>query len=199
MTLHILGDSHAQTFQGAKDVVVHWLGAVTAFNLWKKNLIIQEILKDIPKTDRIFFCLGEIDMRIHIYKAMKETSIMPPGFYTDITLYNYVRYVRTLQFDHDVSIMAIPPQGYQDNYFGYEHYADRDLRNQFTVGSYITFYSLCEGSKIPFIDIWEEDWENLCNSTEDCCPMFPEDFFQEDKCHIKPEIAIDRLEKYLGR
>jgi hypothetical protein len=194
--IHIIGDSHSGCFSGPSWVTTWWLGAATAFNLWKKNHIVQEVFSKIPKDEEIFFCFGEIDSRIHIYKSFRQSEIAPIGFFIDITAYTYVRYINTLKHNRLINIMAIPPQGIQGNFFEYEFYADRKLRQQFTDGLNFNIENLCASFNIPFVDIWENKWNLLLEHDDKA--MWPEEDFKEDQCHIKNEVAIPLLEDYIG-
>jgi len=193
--IHIVGDSHAGCFSGPDWITTWWLGAATAFNLWKKNDVVQEVLSKVPKTDEIYFCFGEIDSRIHIYKSFKQSAVAPIGFFTDITAYTYVRYINTLKYDRLINVMAIPPQGTQENIYDYEHYADRQLRQQFTDGLNFNIADLCLEYGIPFVDIWETKWDNLLKKNENA--LWPEDEFKEDNCHIRNELAIGYLTQWM--
>jgi len=186
--IHIIGDSHALTFQTAKDVEVHWMGAATAMNIWKKHRLIEEILKKAPQ-DKYWFCLGEIDCRIHIYNKAMETGV-PEYLLVTNSVQTYVSYIAFLKRTYDVGIMVVPPQGLQDNYFGYPFYADRKHRQEIT-DTFNTWLSVtCWDNRIPLMDIWY-------NTVELYRPLFDSRNFEEDKCHIKKTIAKARLEKYL--
>ncbi len=177
--IHIIGDSHALTFQGASDVVCHWMGAATAHNLYKKYEMTKTFFDKI--TDKYWFCFGEIDCRIHIYRLWKKTGASRSSLIRD-TVDNYLGAV--CMFDSwNIAVMAVPPQGYQGNYFGYDHYAPQKLRQQFTDVFNFELENECLSRGIRFIDIWED--------TE-----YPIEYFESDLCHIKKEIAVARLEEY---
>jgi hypothetical protein len=186
--INIIGDSHSLCFSGTDWIKVYWLGARTAFNLWKANKDIVDILNRIPPDEDIYFCFGEIDARIHIYKSCMNSKVMPLSFFVDITAFNYAKYIHTLTYkERKVGIMAVPPQGTQDNFFGYEHYASRDLRQTFTHGINAYLEGYCLEYKMKYLDIWDWDDEYL----------WSEEDFKDDQCHIKNEIAIPLLEMKL--
>lgn len=186
--LHIIGDSHSRTFDGAKDTEIHWMGAVTALNIWKKNKEILPIMEQYPK-DRYFFCFGEIDCRIHIYAKAMETGV-PEYIITHNTVNTYVSYAAFLRRNYDVSVMSAPPQGVQENVYEYEFYASRPHRQEITDYFNLWLESIARDNKVPFVDIWY-------NKPEIVRPMFPTYHFKEDACHIKNTVAIERLEAYL--
>lgn len=189
MTLHILGDSHALTFEGAKDVKTHWLGAATAHNLYKKV--------DTTKTfftnpyDEYWFCFGEIDCRIHLYRQWKLTGIRMPDLIED-TVDKYLGAVRMFD-DWNIAVMEVPPQGYQENYFNYEHYASHNRRQQLTDCFNFVLEDECYKSGIKYVNIWESGYNELPETVF----SWPIESFEEDLCHIKKEIAVARLEKCL--
>jgi hypothetical protein len=187
--IHIIGDSHALTFEDAKDVEIHWMGAATAHNLWKKNKHILSIIESNPK-DKYFFCLGEIDCRIHIYNKSVSTGV-PEYILSWITVYTYTSYISSLR-NYNVSIMAVPPQGLQDNYFNYPFYATRKHRQEITDYFNMVLEGEAHRNRIPFVDIWY-------NKAEIVRPLLDSRHFQEDKCHIKSKFAIEKLEKYFDK
>jgi hypothetical protein len=192
--IHIIGDSHALTFQNAKNVEVHWMGAATAFNLWKKNKVVSQIFRDNNSdSNRFFFCLGEIDCRIHIYNKSQEYQL-PEHILINATIDSYLNYISYLKLLGNVSIMTVPPQGTQENYFEYPFYADRKHRQEIT-DNFNNMLSVCcshgpLGKGIPLIDIWYKKAELVR-------PLWKTTDFQEDKCHIKTEVAKRLLEEYL--
>lgn len=193
--IHIIGDSHSLTFEGAPNIKTHWCGAATAFNLWKKHKTIQQILNEIPSQDEILFCFGEIDARIHIYQATKQYDIDIIDYIINITAYIYVKYIDLLESTRKISVMAIPPQGLEDNDYGYEYYADREYRQYITSKLNLSIKELCTSLRIPFIDIWSVKWGELLKENENA--LWPENDFSKDKCHIRNEIAIEYLEQWL--
>ena len=188
--IHIIGDSHALTFQGAKDVEVHWMGAATAFNLWKKNKEILNILKKFVARgeDGVWFCFGEIDCRIHTYNKSCEL-FLAEEFIIHNTVNSYCNYVQhIMDYEEDVvQVLTAPPQGFQENYFEYPNYASRERRQYYTDEFNSFLYDYLPPGTV--VDIWKPE----------AAYLWPEEDFQEDKCHIKPEIAIARLEKYIGK
>jgi hypothetical protein len=180
--IHIIGDSHALTFQDSKKVECHWLGAATAYNLWKRHQQIRDIVEQNQK-DEFWFCLGEIDCRIHIYNYSMKTGVAE-SVLIENTAFVYTQYIKAMFDQYKFEIMAAPPQGYQENFFDYDFYADRAHRQQITdmFNDALDYYMPLH----RIVRLWS--WTKELWSEED---------FKEDKCHIKNEVAVSYLEKYL--
>jgi hypothetical protein len=179
--IHIIGDSHALTFIDADNVITHWIGAATAHNLSNKYETVKHFFSGF--SDDYWFCLGEIDCRLHIYRQHKITGRTQFSL-IQYTVENYLEAVNV--FDGwNLGVMAVPPQGYQDNFFEYDYYASREHRQQITDVFNFCLENRCLELEIPFIDIWKQE------------SLWPEENFKEDKCHIKNEIATKFLEEYL--
>jgi hypothetical protein len=187
--IHIIGDSHSLTFEGAKGVKCHWMDAWTAHNLWKKVERLK--LEIVNPADTYWFLFGEIDCRMHIYR--KHMSLGKSlGRLIDDTVDNYVKAVATFS-EFNIGIMAVPPQGYQDNFYDFDFYASQKTRQQITDGFNFALENECHDANIRFIDIWGLGYEKL----PDDVFSWPENDFKEDKCHIKNAIAIRLLEDFL--
>lgn len=183
MTLHIVGDSHSLCFDGAKDVVPHWLGALTAFNLWKKNKLLTDLIKSIPAYDTVWFCFGEIDCRVHIYPKSIEYGINT-YFLLEESAAVYHHYVDELasRANRDITCMFVPPQGDEPNTFNIELYPTRETRQDLTN----KFNQELMYKAWSFVDIWKGSIE-----------LWPMTNFKPDMAHIKNEIAIKYLEEYI--
>ena len=77
-----IGDSHSRFFSNLDGIKVFRIGAVTAFNLVKKNSSMKgreklhEILDDFsPSNAAILLSFGEIDIRAHVIKAAIKERI----------------------------------------------------------------------------------------------------------------------------
>jgi hypothetical protein len=189
MTIHILGDSHAQTFEGAKNVEVHWCGAATAHNLYKKYATTKTFFNN--PFDEYWFCFGEIDCRLHIYRQWKLTGKRRPDLIED-TIDKYLSAIRMFD-DWNIAVMAVPPQGYQDNFFNYDYYASHNTRQQLTDCFNFVLEDECYKSGIKFVDVWDSGYNELPETVF----SWPIDSFKMDLCHIKDEIAIKALEDYI--
>lgn len=189
--IHIIGDSHSLTFNGAPDVECHWLGAATAMNIWKKNLIIEEIIKENNQsTNEFWFCFGEIDCRIHIYNRSQETRV-PEYVLINNTIDCYLNYLDSKKILIKPCVMAVPPQGLEDNIYGYTYYADRAHRQDITDIFNAVLERSCWEKKLKFVDVWY----NTASMTR---ALWDSHHFKEDKCHMKNEMAIKRLGMYLN-
>lgn len=118
--IQVLGDSHVCFFGGIDVVtdyyvnhpfVIHRLGAPLAYNLdkfntsWKAREKILDLLPNIPKQDKVLFCLGEVDCRYHI----KNQSIKQGR---DIELIieecakRYVTAIKSFNIKQDIGVWA---------------------------------------------------------------------------------------------
>jgi hypothetical protein len=187
-TLHIIGDSHSRCFENVPETQIHWLGAATAMNLWKKNVIIEKLILDSNEMDTFLFCFGEIDCRIHIYKISMETKL-PEYILITNTVDTYISYINYLKKYRNLGIMAVPPQGTQGNHYKYEFYSDRKHRQQITDQVNNWLEDKCAISNIPFVDVWytKRELERPLWRTQD---------FKEDECHIKNSVAGKLLMEY---
>lgn len=186
--IHIIGDSHSLTFSGAQNVECHWLGAATAMNLWKKNKIVSKIFLDNKGQD-FWFGFGEIDCRIHIFNLSQTTGV-PEYVLINNTIDCYLNYLGANKIHANISVMAAPPQGLEENVYGYPFYASRKHRQELTDLYNTMLERRCWEHGIKFIDIWypTSSMERLLWNSQD---------FKEDLCHMKNEVAIKRLELYL--
>ena len=146
--IHIIGDSHSLTFEGAKGIKCHWMDAWTAHNLWKKIDILKS--KIVNPADTYWFLFGEIDCRMHIYR--KHMSLGKSiGRLIDDTVDNYIKAVSNFS-DFEIGIMAVPPQGYQDNFYDFDFYASQKTRQQIADGFNFALENECHDAEIRFID-----------------------------------------------
>ena len=190
--IHIIGDSHALTFQNAKNVEVHWMGAATAFNLWKKNKVVSQIFRDNNSdSNRFFFCLGEIDCRIHVYNYSMLTGV-PEYVIINNTVASYTNYLFTLRNKADIAILAVPPQGFEENVYGYPYYASREHRQEITDDFNMKLESEAHRIGVKFVDIWYEKPDFRRS-------LWKYSYFKDDLCHIRNEIVEELVEKYKRR
>lgn len=188
MTINIIGDSHALCFDGAEDVICHWVGARTAYNLYKRYDTTKTLFSSLM--DEYWFCFGEIDCRLHIYSQWKLTG-QKRGSLIEDTIDSYLGAIGV--FDGwKTSVMAVPPQGYEENIYDYEYYASQRQRQQFTDVFNLLLEDQCMSLGIPFIDIWAVGYNELPETEF----SWPKECFKEDMCHIKNEVAIPLLDKY---
>lgn len=169
---HIIGDSHALCFADCVDVKPHWMGAATAFNLYKRNEEIQQIIRtEVRRTDDLYFLFGEIDCRIHIYNNSMRYGVHPQTLLT-MTAKTYLTYLNE-SIHRNFYILFVNPQGYADNEYEYPYYTDRVVRQQYTTyfNAWLDYYT-----PMRAVNIWPE-YDLWC-----------ENDFKEDKVHLKNEV-----------
>ncbi len=163
--IYCIGDSHSLLFQHPLfdikyigPATAYRLGALSSSNSSSKK--VEEILKNLPprKQNIILLVFGEIDARIHIYKATKEKGITLNEAILE-TVSSYINYVHRLQVKYPETIFMILnvlPQGEQGNFYGYKYYADRDTRVAITKDLNTTLKSISQKNGIDFIEAYDE-------------------------------------------
>lgn len=170
--IHIIGDSHSLCFGSCSEVITHWLGAYTAFNLWKKNEQIQRTLSTIPDADFVLFLFGEIDCRIHIYNSSMKYGVHPKTL-IEMTGHNYITYLQQ-NIRREFKVLAVPPQGWANNEYKYSFYTDREIRQTYT---HNLNYYLQQNLGNSFFNIWPE--YSLWDIAD----------FKQDRVHLKNEVV----------
>jgi len=189
--LYIMGDSHSIRFDGAKDkdgnpIKVRYITPTTAHNLCKHHPEIEAAFVGITKDDTVFFIYGEGDVRIHFYLHSIQDGI-PEEELMYITAERYVSTVNVYKPRcKELKIMAIIPQGDEENIYGAAFYASREHRQKLTVAFNRILQDVCNKYSIPFVDIWKGNTD-----------IWPIEWYQEDRCHLLPEIAVKYLEDWL--
>jgi hypothetical protein len=186
---NIIGDSHSLLFNNATS---HWLGAATAFNLWKRHEKIKEIIAGIPEGERIWFMLGEIDCQTHIFNKSTLYTLEPTDFMVEQTALIYTNYIK--YFFPYAAIMATPPQGTVDNIYEFTHFASREERQAISHLFNEELKRLCYLNKIKFVDIFEVGWKSLHKSGQ---YLWPASLFKEDKTHLRNDVATALLQEYI--
>lgn len=183
--VHIIGDSHSLSFEGS-GVHCHWMGATSAMNMWKNHKLHEAIFKDWNTYDSFFwFGFGEIDCRIEIYNWSQKTGV-PEYVLINNTIDCYLNYLASIKIYIKLAVLAVPPQGVEENIYGYEFYADRKHRQEITDLFNATLERCCWEQRLKFIDIWYPDssmTRALWNSQD----------FKEDNCHMKNHVNKERL------
>lgn len=186
--IHIIGDSHSLSFEGA-GVSCHWMGATSAMNMWKNHKLHMEILQKCNTYDSYFwFGFGEIDCRIEIYNWSQETGV-PEYVLINNTVDCYLNYLASIKVYAKISVLAVPPQGWEENIYNYKFYADRKHRQEITDLFNVTLERSCWEQGLKFIDIWytEAALERRLWGTQD---------FKEDNCHMKNSVATTKLKEW---
>lgn len=191
--IHIIGDSHSLLFQNP-EVESHWLGAATAFQVWKKHYLIRGIVPRIDKDDEFWFMLGEIDCRIHIYSKSQELRIAPLDFMIKKTVESYVGYLSYFYRSYPVFVMATPPQGPVGNVFNYQYYADQETRQKIAHRFNQELEESAKEAGLGFVDLYKPYWDKV--SKKKSC--FDRATFKEDESHLRNDISTKCLEGYLA-
>lgn len=189
--LYIMGDSHSIRFEGAKDregneVSIRYIGPTTAHNLCNHHVAIDVAFSGITQEDTVFFIYGEGDVRIHFYLHSIQNGISEE----ELMYITAERYVSTVNVYRprckELKIMAVIPAGDEENIYGANFYASREHRQEMTIAFNEILCNVCAKYSIPFIDIWKGNVD-----------IWPVEFYQEDKCHLLPEVAVPYLEEWL--
>jgi hypothetical protein len=180
--IHIIGDSHCLLFEG---ITPHWFDASTAYNLWKQNKAIEEVLSELKEFEEVWFCFGWVDCQRHIYGLEQDTGIPQLDLVEQtVTQYtNYIKWLSNKYKEKKIKIMLVPPAGFEGNDYNLIHFPDRQTINEITQ----VFNWMIKLLYEPCVDIWgyyEEPW--------------PKEDFKEDKAHIKNEISTIRLQRWLN-
>lgn len=165
LVIHVIGDSHSLLFQDPL-FDVHYIGPATAFKLDSENSITQsnrkilKILSRLNTTKNNFFILvfGEIDARIHIFKAHKERNVALEKAIKN-TAEKYVVYVKKLKTlfpNIDISLFNVLPPGTQGNVYHYKYYPSRKIRFYITKEMNKYLHNASKKNGFIFIDIFNK-------------------------------------------
>jgi hypothetical protein len=181
--IHVIGDSHALTFGGANHVTRHWLGPVTAAQLFTKHKAIMEEVAQTEPDEWLWFIVGEIDCRIHIYPKSLEYGL-PIGYLIENTVSRYTSYIDYLQSTlfNPVSILAIIPQGDCANTWEVENYAPREIRQEVSTKYNQELQKVCSNRGIKFINLWPEE--------------IPLEQYDPKKAHLDNKVVWGFVHKY---
>ena len=181
--IHIIGDSHAARFEKIGGVIIHYVGPWTAHNLHRHDSQICAVVNKLPINSSFLFGFGEIDCRIHIFYQSKIKNILENVLVSN-TVEQYLKYI--LKFNLPFGVLAVPPQGLQENIYSYQHYATREQRQQITNEFNLALEKACKLYNIGFINIWK--YEKV---------TWPDEDFEVDKCHIKSDVIKLLAKGYL--
>lgn len=161
--IHIIGDSHTLAFQDCS-LKVHYLGAVTAYNLVYENSSTRgreqlfRIINSLKQGEIVMLVFGEIDSRIHIYnqyiKNNKKVSIEK---LIDNVVKNYSQVIEEIiKKKLKIAVYNIVPPGPQGNIYNYPHYAKWEDRLKITRIMNNKLKTYCRKNGILFIDIFDQ-------------------------------------------
>jgi len=161
--LHVIGDSHAISFEGDPLFVWHHLGPATAHNLKNKNsktgsnIKLFTIINNlISKKDIVILNFGEIDCRIHIYyqyhKNKKKISISK---LIENTISNYGEVLNKVKKKNiNFFVLSIAPASNQDNFYDYPFYGSKEIRSKIHKEFNEKLKRYCKIKNYNFIDIY---------------------------------------------
>ena len=166
--IHVIGDSHVVPFRGSMPFLAHHLGAVTAYNLNKKNSTTRsneqlfKVIGKLGEKDTVMLSFGEIDCRIHIYyqhkKSNEKYSI---GELIDRTIANYGQVMAQLK-ERGVNfcVYCVSPATAVGNEYKYPFYGTPEIRSQITRMFNEKLRAFCEKNGHVFIDIYHRVADN---------------------------------------
>ena len=161
--VHIIGDSHSLAFQHCT-LKVHYLGAVTAYNLVNQNSSSRgreklfKVINSLKKGETVMLVFGEIDARIHIYNQYmkKKNEVSIEKLISNVTA-NYSQVIEEIkEKNFKVGVYNIVPPGPQGNIYNYPHYAKWDLRLKITQMMNKQLKDFCTKNGIFFVDIFDQ-------------------------------------------
>jgi hypothetical protein len=162
-TIHVIGDSHARTFQDCWGFVVHYVGPATAYKLpyesstTNSKKLVFDILNKIGSYDTALLEFGEIDCRIHIYNEyMKNGKRKSLDCYIEDTIDKYGQFLEYVQMKYTINlaVLTIPPAGYQGNHFKYPFYAPPNVRAYINRMFNERLRDMCSKHNIRCIDLY---------------------------------------------
>ena len=160
--IHVIGDSHAESFKGQREVRVHVIGRATAYNLIKDNSTTNSkqktlnVMSKIPKGDTVAFVLGEIDCRVHIYqKYLVKDKIISLETLIDNTINRYISFLTQFK-EHRIVAVTIPPAGYEGNEFKYPFYGSPEIRAYINQTYNEKLIEACKKEKLSYVDIYDK-------------------------------------------
>lgn len=169
--IHIIGDSHTLAFQNCA-LKVHYLGAVTAYNLVNENSSsggrekLFKVINSLKKGETVLLVFGEIDVRIHIYnqyRNRKNEQVLSSGNKVSIeklidnVVRNYGQVIEEIkEKNFKVGVYNIVPPGPQGNIYNYPYYAQWGLRLKITQMMNEQLRNFCRKNGIFFVDIFDQ-------------------------------------------
>lgn len=159
--VHIIGDSHTLAFQHCA-LKVHYLGAVTAYNLVNENSSsggrekLFKVINSLKKRDIVMLVFGEIDVRIHVYNQYMKNKISIKKLINNI-IRNYGNVIEEIkERNFKVGVYNIVPPGPQGNIYNYPYYAEWKIRLKITQMMNKQLKNFCIKNGIFFVDIFDQ-------------------------------------------
>jgi hypothetical protein len=163
MNIHLIGDSHVLSYKDSNysNILVHHLGAVTAYKLFTKDYELDKTYKCVNEdNDRIVFLFGSIDCRIHIYNQCMKQQRKVTDLIKD-TIHNYSKVLfNAITHGYCIGVHGVIPER-QENIFKKEYYLD-DLERAYIYMEFnIRLRNFCETIGIPFFDLYASNPDNI--------------------------------------
>ncbi|MBN1162302.1 hypothetical protein JXA34_00985 [Patescibacteria group bacterium] len=160
--VHVIGDSHVRVFKGQKRFIIHHLGPATAYNLSSKHSttdsnekfwnVVDTLVE--KKKDKILLVFGEIDSRIHIYKAYKKKgSSIDDVIYATISRYDEVL-SQLNERGYTFYVHGIPPGSKQENIYNVSHYPTPEMRAKINKRFHEVLEEHCKKRGYKYIDVY---------------------------------------------
>lgn len=190
--IHIIGDSHVLAFQHPI-LKVHYLGAVTAYNLVNENSSSKgreklfKVINSLKKTDAVLLVFGEIDVRIHIYNQyIKNKRKVPIKKLIGNVIANYSQVIKEIkEKNFRVGVYNIVPPGPQANIYNYSYYAKWQVRLEITQLMNKQLRLFCKKNGVFFIDVFDK----VVNSNDIFEESFRKEEFIFDDVHLNDKVT----------
>lgn len=190
--VHVIGDSHSLAFQDYR-ILVHHLGAVTAYNLVRSHSStggrekLLSVINRIRKKDSVMLVFGEIDSRIHVYNQyMKQQKRIPMLKIIKNIIANYSQIIDEIKKKGiNVVIYNLVPPGNQGNVYKYPYYAGWKTRLWITKKMNALLSEICKRRGIKFINIFEE----LVNKDQVSPKNYRRKEFIFDEVHLNENVT----------
>ena len=183
----MLGDSHVNTYSLCENTRSYLVGDDLSINNLKKYT--KKVLKTIDsrKHEPWLFIIGERDCRKHMFVESIETKEALDGVIEQYVT-KLVRFLSILNTTYTVYGVSVSPTG-ECNDTECDYLAPREVRQVITAKYNARLQIISRQSGVPYLGIWK-----LGAAPKDVCPI---DMFEEDKYHIKAEIASKKLDESL--
>ena len=187
-----IGDSHAYFLKNVPYFEIQTVGPATAYNLITQNSTTKsrekcfEILNHLNSEETaLLFSFGEIDLRVHVIKAAKNSNGI---FYSVLqTLNRYIQFIEEIcNLGWTIIIQGPCASGFEEAYnLEFPYFGSMKERNIATTLFNENLKKYCKNSKIPFGSLYD-----LCIEKETLNTI--PDFFS-DGCHLKHDICLESI------
>jgi len=191
--IHAVGDSHTQIFLDDPRVQRMPDLACTAYQLINSPLsrlhageaIVEYITENLHQGDILLISAGEIDCRIHIYKAHMKTgrSILNLVSETVDRLSIFVNELGKAFPGLNFAVLGIPPPGWEGNIYRYEHYA--------TPKQHVRIYRYFYSTYITYP--WNARYVDMYRAFVGPDGHVKPGWLREDKVHLIPAAKEEAL------